>query len=197
MGVKSELQGWMDKQLGRQIVKVEELVLLGLGLVLIGGGGLWMSKVREPVEVEIIEAEEEGGEMIWVDVAGAVERQGVYQLKAGSRVKDALLKAGGLSSQADRVYIARYVNLASEIEDGAKLYFPVQGMAGAEGQVAGAASKVNINTASKAALGGLWGIGEARAGAIIEARPFARVEELAEVVPGNVYERIKDEVSVY
>ena len=107
MGVKSELQGWMDKRLGRQIVKVEELVLLGLGLVLMGGGGLWMSKVREPVDVEIIEAEEEGGEMIWVDVAGAVERQGVYQLEAGSRVKDALLKAGeiGRASCRERVCV--------------------------------------------------------------------------------------------
>ncbi len=197
MGVKAELQGWMDQQLGRQVVKVEEIVLLGLGLVLIGGGGLWMSKTREPVEVEIIEAEEGVGEMIWVDVSGAVEKQGVYQLELGSRVKDALLKAGGLSSEADRVYIARYINLAAKIEDGAKLYFPVQGMAGATGEVAGAASRVNLNTASVAALDGLWGIGEARAKAIVEARPFAKVEELAEVVPSNVYERIKDEVSVY
>lgn len=197
MGVKTELQGWMDQQLGRQIIKVEELVLLGLGLVFIGGGGLWMSKVREPVEVEIIEAEDKAGSMIWVDVAGAVERQGVYQLEAGSRVKDALLSAGGLSSQADRVYIARYVNLASVVEDGDKLYFPAQGMAEGQGEVAGASSKVNLNTASMAALDGLWGVGEARAKAIVEARPFAKVEELAEVVPSNVYERIKGEVSVY
>lgn len=196
MGVKEQLQNWMDESLGRRKVKVEELALLGLGVVLVVVGGVWWSRVREPVEVEIMKVESEAGESIWVDVAGAVEEPGVYEIEEGSRIKDVLMEAGGLSSEADRGYVARYMNLATKVEDGVKLYFPAEGDESYD-QVAGAESQININSASKSQLDELWGVGEVRAEAIMEARPFTKVEELAEVVPSNVYERIKDEVRVY
>ena len=56
---------------------------------------------------------------------------------------------------------------------------------------------MNINTATKSELDQLWGVGEARAQTIIEGRPYQTVEEVKKVLPSNVYEQIKDEISVY
>src|SRR5689334_15840395 len=42
---------------------------------------------------------------LWVDVAGAVRRPGLYKLPAGSRVAAALERAGGVSPRADRVAV--------------------------------------------------------------------------------------------
>lgn len=42
------------------------------------------------------------GGTIVVDVKGAVQKEGVYTLKEGSRVSDAIAKAGGLSQDADK-----------------------------------------------------------------------------------------------
>ena len=59
--------------------------------------------------------------------------------------------------------------------------------------------KININTASVSELDRLWGVGPATAEKIIGGRPYSSVEELLskKAVKSNVYERIKDEVSVY
>jgi len=53
--------------------------------------------------------------------------------------------------------------------------------------------------ASKSQLIDLWGVGEARAGAIIDNRPYKSVNELLEkkVIPENVFEKNKDKMSVY
>ncbi|MCQ2082071.1 MAG: ComEA family DNA-binding protein [Lachnospiraceae bacterium] len=62
----------------------------------------------------------ESSEMIVVYVCGAVEKPGVVKLKAGSRVFEAIEKAGGMTSEADSVYL----NLAGELTDGVKVYVP-------------------------------------------------------------------------
>jgi len=153
-------------------------------------------------QVEIIEADDGLGTEIWVDVQGGVVRPGVYSLREGDRVKDALIAAGGLGGQADREAVAKYINLAERIKDGTKLYIPVLGESEQEnredGQVQGLSDRrVNINTATKSELDQLWGVGEARAETIIEGRPYQTVEEVKKVLPSNVYEQIKDEISVY
>ena len=55
-----------------------------------------------------------------VHVAGEVKKPGVYTLKNGARVFDALQKAGGATSVAD----ANALNLAAPAEDGAKIEVP-------------------------------------------------------------------------
>jgi len=194
---------------------------LGLiGLVLMGWGMFQaILQVKKDSAVEIVSVDEssEGGEVV-VDVGGAVEKPGVYRLGTDARINDALVVAGGLSVEADRTWVARFVNLASKLEDGMKIYVPSQGEGGvgsqesgvsygSSGVVAGAAfapvgataSQVNINTASASELDSLWGIGEKRVADIIENRPYSDVSELLSKagIPKNVYERIKDEVNVY
>jgi len=138
-------------------------------------------------------------QQLMVDVAGAVQKPGVYALDANSRVQDALIKAGGLSSQADREYIAKTINLAQVLSDGMKIYIPVVGSV-VSGEVGGASTgKVNINTASAATLDTLSGVGPVTIDKIISQRPYGSVEELLskKSVTTSVYEKIKDEVSVY
>lgn len=175
-------------------------LVLGLGLSL--GGSWWMWRDLNTTQVEIIEADDGLGTEIWVDVQGGVVRPGVYSLREGDRVKDALIAAGGLGGQADREAVAKYINLAEKIKDGTKLYIPVLGESEQEnredGQVQGLSTgRVNINTATKSELDQLKGVGEARAQTIIEGRPYQTVEEVKKVLPSNVYEQIKDEISVY
>jgi len=175
-------------------------LVLGLGLSL--GGAWWMWSESNTTQVEIIEADDGLGTEIWVDVQGGVVRPGVYSLREGDRVKDALIAAGGLGGQADREAVAKYINLAEKIKDGTKLYIPVIGESGEEnwedGRVQGLSTgRVNINTATKSELDQLWGVGEARAQTIIEGRPYQTIDEVKKVLPSNVYEQIKDMITVY
>jgi len=175
-------------------------LVLGLGLSL--GGAWWMWSESNTTQVEIIEADDGLGTEIWVDVQGGVVRPGVYSLREGDRVKDALIAAGGLGGQADREAVAKYINLAEKIKDGTKLYIPVLGESEQEnredGQVQGLSTgRVNINTATKSELDQLWGVGEARAEMIIEGRPYQTIDEVKKVLPSNVYEQIKDMITVY
>ena len=142
---------------------------------------------------------------IKVDVEGAVARPGIYELAVGSRMEDLLTKAGGLSAEADREWVAKSLNRAQKLTDGAKVYVPKQNerVESREGKsgVAGSSitGKINVNTASASELDKLWGVGPATAQKIIENRPYQTVEELLskKVLKKNVYERIFDELDVW
>jgi competence protein ComEA len=130
-----------------------------------------------------------------VHVAGAVHRPGVYRLRSGERVDDAVRRAGGATARAD----LGGLNLAAKVEDGRQVLVPVRtpaARAGAAPPVAaggtavpGAASApgppININTATPEELDQLDGIGPAMAARIIEYRDahggFGSVEELGQV----------------
>jgi len=181
-------------------------VILGmLGLLLVSVGifaTLFLNQQKEP-EIEIL-SDEEGAGTIWVDLAGAVMKPGVYELPGDSRLKDLLALAGGLTEAADQVWVEKNLNLASKLTDAQKVYVPSQAEAvGDSGEVAGestvASDKININSASAAELDTLWGIGEARAQGIIDNRPYASIDELLskKIVPANVFEAIKEKISVF
>jgi competence protein ComEA len=151
-----------------------------------------------------------GGGRVTVHVAGAVRRPGVYRLPAGSRVDDALRRAGGATRRAD----VDAVNLAAKLEDGRQVLVPalapaIAGSGGARGgaatpggagAVAGAggpagaagapgarAAPINLNTATLEQLDTLDGVGPGIAKRILDYRAqhggFRGVEELGEV-PG-------------
>ena len=61
---------------------------------------------------------------IYLDIAGAVNKPGVYQLNLGSRLKDAIKIAGNLSDDADKDFFARNFNLARIVSDQEKIYVP-------------------------------------------------------------------------
>lgn len=148
------------------------------------------------------------GKQIMVDVEGAVQKPGVYEVGADSRLQDALIAAGGLSARADRAGVSKSLNLAAKVVDGAKVYIPVVGeaqppqspLSGGGSDVMGVSTGVvNINSASLSDLDALPGVGQVTAGKIIGNRPYGSVDELVQkkIVGKKVFEQIKDRVSVY
>lgn len=143
-----------------------------------------------------------------VDVEGAVEKPGVYDLPSDARVQDALIAAGGMSDVADREKVAKGLNLAAKLVDGGKVYIPQMGeealasngsvsvVLGAETSASGS---LNINTASASDLDKLSGVGQVTAEKIISNRPYGSIEELVskKVVSKKVFDSIKDKISVY
>ena len=116
-------------------------------------------------------------------------------MRAGSRVDDAVARAGGARRRAD----LSALNLAAELEDGRQVLVPLRAPAAvaAAGPTAGSGSTasavatpavpLNLNTATPEQLDELDGIGPATAQHIIEYREahdgFGSVEELDQV-PG-------------
>jgi competence protein ComEA len=153
-----------------------------------------------------------GAGEIAVDIAGAVNRPGVYYLPQPARLNDLLEKAEGLSEQANHVYVSRSLNLAKTLSDQDKIYIPSLGEEAPEfsnnqGQIARVQNSadilsegplLNINSASKAELEDLPGIGQITAEKIIEGRPYSSVEELSNngILKPNVFSDIKAKISI-
>lgn len=162
------------------------------------GAGLLLDDELDGPEPLVIESGALPPADIRVYVTGAVARPGVYPLDDGSRWIDALEAAGGATEEAD----LNAINLSRRIQDEDQIVVPVFGGATA---VAGASQGplVNINAASQSELEDLPGIGEVRAGAIIQSRttdgPFGAIEDLLarEIVPDSVFEDIAPLISVY
>ncbi len=145
-----------------------------------------------------------------VEVDGAVEHPGLYELPPGSRIEQALAAAGGLTRQAD----PRSLNLAQSLQDGMKIYAPAQGetpppapapSGSAAGQTDSAVETtfpLNINQASEAELQTLPGIGPVTAQAIIAHReangPFDSVERIVDVkgIGAGTLEKIRALITV-
>jgi competence protein ComEA len=193
--------GWFIKQFWLLI----GVGIVGLSMVVYG---LWGQLVPAPATVEIVKGSESSsasGEIV-IDVAGAVLNPGVYKLPSGSRIGDVIVLAGGLSAEADREWVAQTLNLAQEVKDASKIYIPNtleqaktpenQNSKAGETQVQG---KINVNTASVAELDKLPGIGEVRAQAIVANRPYSDTAELVSraKVPQSVYDKIRDQISIY
>ena len=127
--------------------------------------------------------------VVVVDVAGKVRRPGVVTLPAGSRVLDALRRAGG----ARRAVDLSVLNLARVLVDGEQILVGVQPAPGtaasaAATSTAGATAPgqlVNINTATLDGLEALPGVGPVTAQKILDWRTahgaFSSVDELLEV----------------
>ena len=175
---------------------VKGAVIGGVLLLLVGIGGLFSKKEEAVEELAVVETTmlAEKTEVsttqeavIFVDIKGAVKNPGVYQMKSGDRVKDALDAAGGLTEEAD----SQKVNLAKRLEDQMVIVVPKVGEeaeeipAGETRNEATKEGKVNINTATVEELKTLKGVGEKKAEAIIEYRKkngsFKTKEDLMKV----------------
>ena len=211
------------------IEKIKEykiiVICAGLGLAL-GGFFLLKPSTQKPVTETNLQAEvaavskdsssekeikkeekDESAEqdLITVDVKGAVKSPGIYDLPVGSRVHDAVQKAGGLTEEAD----SKSLNLAQKVSDEALVYVPTKGEEAASQQAAsGTASstskekKVNLNKASLEELKQVKGLGGKRAQDIIDHREangkFKSVDELKKVsgMGAKTIEKLKDYVTV-
>ena len=158
-------------------------------------------------EKEVKEEKEEPLEqdLITVDVKGAVKSPGIYDLPVGSRVNDAVQKAGGLTEQAD----SKSLNLAQKVSDEALVYVPTKGEEAASQQAGSGApsstskeKKVNLNKANLEELKQVKGLGGKRAQDIIDHREangkFKSVDELKKVsgIGAKTIEKLKDYVTV-
>jgi competence protein ComEA len=136
---------------------------------------------------------------LYVHVSGAVMAPGLYSLRDGARVVDAIAAAGGFADGADEAA----VNLARTLGDGEQLVVPVVGeKTAAGGSDAPGDGRVNLNSATTAELDTLPRIGPAMAERIIQWRDangrFTSVEDLL-AVPGigaKMLEALRDLVTV-
>ena len=113
---------------------------------------------RDKKETERVNAER----IVGIHIKGEIKESGYYELPYGSRVKDAIEKAGGTTENAD----VDSVNLAQKLTDGEELIIP-KVMSEEEKVHTG---KININTASESVLATLRGIGNQTAEKIIKYR---------------------------
>ncbi len=157
-------------------------------------------------------AEEEA--TIMVDVAGAVVNPSVVELPEGSRVFEAIEKAGGLAKDAD----TGLINRAETLFDGEKIYIPtkqevkdnlngrppatVQYTTGVSNTGSSQSKLININTADSETLQQLTGVGPVTAGKIIDYRnsngKFESVEDIKNVsgIGEKTFEKFKDQITI-
>ena len=142
-------------------------------------------------------------DLITVDVKGAVKTPGIYDLPVGSRINDAVQKAGGLTDNADN----KSINLAQKISDEALVYVPTKEEAISQDIHSNASNtkenkKVNLNKASLEELKQVKGLGAKRAQDIIDHREsngkFKSVDELKKVsgIGAKTIEKLKEYVTV-
>jgi competence protein ComEA len=158
-----------------------------------------------PAEIEEIPLEtgentvsaKESESKIVVHVAGAVNRPGVYVFPSGSRVYEAIQKAGGETRDAD----TDSLNLARIVKDGERIYLPRKGEE-VKTSVEQAEDKLDLNSASLGELEELPGIGEELAKRIVDYRekngPFTSIEDVMNVagIGKKKFESIKDKICV-
>jgi competence protein ComEA len=150
----------------------------------LGGAGASSGPAEPARPLEAVDASAPAA--LVVHVVGAVRRPGLYRLKEGSRIADAVARAGGATRRAD----VSLVNLAAPVADGAQVVVPRRTPAAAAGSGAAAeapAGPLHLNTATLEQLDELPGIGPATAQKILDFRDehgaFTSVDEL-DAVPG-------------
>jgi len=155
------------------------------------------------LEAEAKPQKEEETDIIYVQVSGAVNHPGVYELPLGSRVFQALELAGGMTQEAQE----KSINQAQTLEDGQMIWVPTVEEAAAlpkqqPESLAKDDGKVNLNTATKEELQTLPGIGEAKAQSIVAWREehgsFTQIEDIMKIegIKEGVFSKIKDCVKV-
>ena len=157
-------------------------VLLLLLIRHLGGSGTSAAPIVTPVRAPA-PARAAPAKLLVVDVAGAVRRPGLYRLRSGSRIDDAIVAAGGPKAKAQ----LDGVNLAAPVADGEQIVVPGRGAGGvtaASPPTAGSSlsAPLDLNSATLEQLENLPGIGPVTAQKILDFRQqhgaFHSVDEL-------------------
>jgi competence protein ComEA len=166
----------------RALALVATLVLIASSFFIIRSSSASETITPPPLIIESVKAP------LVVDIQGAVLKPGVYRVPAGSRVVDAIKKAGGVTKVAD----PSDLNQARLLNDGEQIYiYAKSGTATSKSQPAKVKPRtsalVAINRASAKEFEALDGIGPVLASRIITYRksngPFLAIEDLLKV-PG-------------
>ena len=164
------------------LVAVALLLLFVAGRFLLHAGAASSSPPFRPVVERTRPARTR---MLVVDVVGAVRRAGLLRVPQGSRIADAIARAGGATRRADLAQ----VNLAAPVADGQQVVVPSRGAPqAAVGTAPGAPNApVSLSTATVEQLDSLPGIGPVTAQKILAYRQqhgaFHSVAEL-DAIPG-------------
>lgn len=201
----------------REQILVVLLIVLALGLFATIYGKYFSPKpeiafkVEDTPAVSVMLPVEDDEEEIVVYVTGAVKIPGVYTLREGARVKDAIDMAGGHLPEADLLRL----NLAQRLCDEDKLYVlrtgeglasedigSLEAIGATVGMVSPGDGKVNINIADKSTLETLPGIGAVTSQKIIDYRekngPFKSVEDIKNIsgIGEKKFEQLRDRIKV-
>ena len=169
------------------------LALLAAGARFVGSETRAEEPRSEPATTAALKAEPQKPRQVIVHVVGAVVKPGLYRLADGSRVDDAIRRAGG----AKRKAALELVNLAAPVADGQQVVVPARASAGrgvgvgvggaGSGSAAPPTARVHLNSATVAELDALPGVGPVTAQKIVDYRTekgaFSSVDEL-DAVPG-------------
>jgi competence protein ComEA len=159
-------------------IKPKELAVTAALLAVVGGAGYWALKPASsnatPFKLE--------QKQITVNVAGEVNKPGLYTLPFGARVQVAIRAAGGYSIKAEQ----SLVNPAAILEDGEQLRVPSKDSVEASTGGTSTASntpteRINVNTASATELENLPGVGPKMAAKLIAGRPYSTMNDLDKV----------------
>lgn len=163
-----------------------------VAVVVFGGLGVWSRgappAIAPPARAEDAHPTPSPSGSIVVHVAGAVRKPGVFELPLGSRVADALARAGGALGRAD----LDGLNLAALLVDGQQVLVHVRGgSVGAAPAVSAApigsapGGLIDLNLADQAMLETISGIGPVTAAAILQHRgeigSFTSIDQLLDV----------------
>ena len=123
------------------------------------------------------------GQDVTIHVAGAVREPGVYRLPGGSRVTDAVERAGGATARG----ALEGINMAALLADGQQVVVPRAGPGGSSTAASGEAGEgpISLGTATVEELETIEGIGPVTAQKIIEYRDqqggLSSVDDLDEI----------------
>jgi len=163
---------------------------------------------KNPEEIEKSQEVEVANQEVLIDIKGHVMQPGVYRMKTGDRIIDAVEKAGGFLEGAD----SDKVNLAALLADEMVIIVPKEGeeievvvqqpVTNETGDSGTSGGLVNINTASLEELTTLTGIGPSKAKAIVDYRTenglFKKEEDIMQVtgIGQKSFEKLRDEITV-
>ncbi len=145
---------------------------------------------------------------IKVDIQGAVKKPGIYQLAIGQRIADLVASASGFVTEADASYIAKTLNLATELKDQDKIYIPFleenqsqdseNSSSDTETSSQSESKLISVNQANLDALQTLSGIGAVKAQAIIDNRPYSNLDDLVskKVLSENLLSSLRAQLSL-
>src|SRR5215210_696177 len=151
--------------------QVLALLTAAAGVLLVGGRVLAHRDPSTAPAAHAVAVRPARAPKLVVHVVGAVRRPGLYRLAEGSRVADAVAKAGGATRKAD----VSLVNLAAPAADGIQIVVPARitranGASPESGGQPGTSGPIHLNTATAEDLDGLPGVGPVTAQKIIEYR---------------------------
>jgi competence protein ComEA len=168
-----------------ELSRSQLLVYAAIAVAVLVVGARWIRSSERPAAdrdaarfvADSFEAGADSGRDVVVHVAGAVRRPGVYRLPVGSRVADAVERAGGIAAGG----VEGGINLAARLSDGQQVVVPARGAGGP----ASAEGPVSLGSATAEQLEEIQGIGPVTAAEIIEYRDqqggLSSIDQLDEI----------------